>query len=239
MMSCVLAIHNEEEYLKYSIPSLKLCPIDQLVAVIDRCNDRSESMIKSFWSTEALIVHKCTANWSNSCAESKSIGCGYADKPILLVTDADLILDYASVVKAKNLLENRNDIDLVCLTYHQYSLKGSIFSRIVDEVSNFVWRITRRLKLMPVRSGIYLVRTSLARQADNMSEYDNLQQKLRTTYVETKSKHLRPRYNKEAQLSRGMSRAKLPQYSFLKIILSSVIELQFFTLKGYLQARTK
>ena len=236
---CVLAVHNEENYLPYSLAAINELD-NQIVVVLDRCTDSSEKLIRRHVKN-ANVVLKERGSWKNPCAEAKSLGCDLAKElgaDMILVTDADVLLDINAVQKTKSLLASSNH-QIVALPYRQYSLYGSPISRILNEIQNLFGFVNRKLKIHPVRFGIYVGRANVIHLADAPSEYDVLQQKAKTVWIPTKSLHLRPRMGIESQIDHGLARAKLPQYSWLKVMLFSVFTFQPFTVVGYLKGKMK
>ena len=235
--SCVIAVHNEAKYLRYSLPYLLTSPFEEIVFVLDRCKDNSEQIIKQYGDARFKVLCKNEANWQNPCAEAKNFGCSKATHNLLLITDADMVLDLKAVQNGIRMFEQNKNVTLVCLAYKQYSLHGTILQRLGDEWINFIGMIVRKLGVQPRRGGIYLVRKEIAAIQDSPSEYDFLQQKHKVIRIETKSLHLRPRFSKKAQISRGKARMHLPQYNVIKVLLASILQLQPYMLFSYLSER--
>lgn len=230
---CVLAIHNEEKYLPYSLqPLLELgC---RIVVVLDRCSDSSELIIRRKLP-HAIIFAKQHSTWNYYGAETKKTGCDIAKRmgaKLILISDADVILDVDAVKRALKLTLT---YPCVVFSYRQYSLFGSVFHRIIDEIHNMFSKLVHEIGTQPVRYGIYIIRAENSFIEDRVSEYDYLQQKLRTTWVLTNTLHLRPRWDIANQMNRGVSKARLPQYNLLKVIITSFLLFQPFTLVGYLK----
>jgi cellulose synthase/poly-beta-1,6-N-acetylglucosamine synthase-like glycosyltransferase len=230
-----MAIYNEEKFLPYSLPNIVDPVFNELVFVFDRCTDKSEELVKGFMDERFVIFHKDKQEWVNPCAESKSVGVSLANKELLMISDADVILDIDSVKKAIKLFEK--DIDAVVFSYNQYSLSGTIFNRIKDEWINLLWRFIRKSKFQPTRSGIYMIKKEMAIIPDLTGEYDHLQQTLRTFPINTKTIHLRPRRSKKTQIQRGRVRSNLPQYTAFKTLITSLLLLEPHTFVGFLMGR--
>jgi len=99
--------------------------------------------------------------------------------------------------------------------------------------------VSRKLRIQPVRYGVYMGKANAVCLEDSASEYDVLQQKTRTTWIRSKGLHLRPRLDVRSQMAHGLARARRPQYSWLKVIIFSLFTFQPFTVVGYLKAKTK
>lgn len=229
-----MPVHNEELFLPYSLPSLKELNC-KVVIVLDRCSDSSEYIIKHYLSN-AIVHVKQQFDRRFSMSESKNIGCKIARQngaKTILISDADIVLDVEAVKKALSLVSS----SFVVLAYKQYSLFGSAFSHIVDELHNFYCIVVRKFKIHPVRTGIFVGLADRMFFEDEDEEYDYLQQKHKTVWIKTNSLHLRPRWNSQEQVRRGLRRANLPQYNLFKVILSSFFVLQPLIVAGYLKEK--
>ena len=234
-VTCVLPVHNEQQYLPYSLPRLNKLDVEEILFVLDRCNDDSEGLIRTFGNCKTHVIRKNNSSWKNQCAEAKAYGCFKAEHGLVLMCDADVLIDVNSIETAKRIVQTQNCI--VTLSYKQYSLNGTVLERIRDEWLNLIGLVIRKVKLQPTRSGIYLARKQNLFLEDYPSEYDQLQRKHKVVMVKSKTLHLRPRYSKTAQIRRGQARAGLPQYNFLKILLASLLEFQPYMLLAYLRSK--
>ncbi len=179
------------------------------------------------------LFHKTRQGWIHPIAEVKNLVCSLASGDLLLISDCDVILDIEAVKQAITYFEDE-DIDAVVFIYKQHSLFGSMFNRIKDVWINHLRTLISRSGIQPNRSGIYMIRKEYAVIPDLPSEYDPLQMNLRTVPIQTKTLHLRPKRSRESQMQRGRSRAKLAQYSLMKTIIMSILQLEPFLLKGFL-----
>jgi hypothetical protein len=239
-LACVMAVHNEEAWLKLSLPYLARCPIKLLVLVLDRCKDASAKVFFDLYRKPAILCLKNWANWQYQMAEAKAYGVATAvghGADYVLVTDADFLLDADYVGLAKALLDSDQTVDAVCFAYRQYSLTGKVSDRMKDELNNFLGKVFRRLGIK-YRGGSYMVRAEYAHITDFQSDYESVLTGLRVSTLES-GVHLRPRYDKASQYSRGASRAKICRYNLLRVAVASVLELSPSMLKGYLEGRCK
>jgi len=152
-----------------------------------------------------------------------------------LVSDADVILDAEAVKKALSLVSS----SFVVLAYNQYSLYGSAFSRVIDELHNLFCVATRKFGIHPVRAGVFVGLAKFMFFEDKDGEYDFLQQKHETVWIKTDTIHLRPRWDIKSQFKRGIVRARLPQYNLFKVALTSFLLLQPLTIVGYLKEKLR
>lgn len=235
-LSCVVAVHNEEKYLPYSLTNISNSVFDEIIFVLDRCTDASEKIVKTIRDNRFYLLHKNQQTWNEGCAESKNMGCLYAIGELLMISDADVILDIVAVRKAVEYLKKR-DIDAIIFTYRQYSIFGTVLDRIKDEWMNILWKLIRKCGLQPPRSGIYMIKKKVANIPDLPNEYDNIQQKLRIIPISTKTLHLRPRRSPNELFQRGRLRAQLPQYSKLKIFIMSILQFEPNLFVGFLRGK--
>ena len=183
-LSCVIAIHNEEKYLPYSLLYLSNSIFDEVIVVLDRCTDNSERLIRKITDDRFVIIQKKVQTWENGCSEAKNIGCERSTGDVIMITDPDVILDINSVKKAMDILKENNKIEIIVFIYKLYTLFSN-FERIRDEWLNLFGKITRKLKIQPVRSGIYMIRKPLAVIPDTVGQYDVLQQKYKCSSIIT------------------------------------------------------
>lgn len=235
-VSVTMAVHDEEQYLLYSLKPFLKSVVDEIIFVLDRCTDNSEMIINRFKKITPInvkVARKNTKKWCNSAGESKKLAVSLSSKEIVLMIDADIIVERETVEQAKKILE-QTDLKMVKFIYQQYSLYGSLFDRVKDEWINLLAKLTS--KIQPIRRGIYMIKKDAFWIGDLPNVYDPLQQKLENVSTSMNGMiHLRPKYNKDAQIDRGRSRRLLPQYNLLKILLLSFIEFSPYTLIGWLK----
>jgi len=75
LISLIIPIHNEEEYLPESLKSLKEIEdkFFEFIFILDRCTHNSESIVMQ-WFPDARIVKKESSKWKNSFAENSQLG---------------------------------------------------------------------------------------------------------------------------------------------------------------------
>lgn len=93
MISLIMAIHNEEEYLPRSLSALKKIEdrIGEFIFILDRCSDSSEVIVRSFFPN-ARIIKKEERKWKNSYSENLQIGFLESNGEIILLLDADIVI---------------------------------------------------------------------------------------------------------------------------------------------------
>jgi glycosyltransferase involved in cell wall biosynthesis len=129
-IAVVMAIHNEQEYLPISLGSLRAAPIAELIAILDRCTDDSETIVRNIFP-KANIIKKENTEWNNSYAENLQIGLRHSNGEFVCIHDADIksspevfpilmkeIKD--STVSVSPALETCKSISLLNLFYHYW-----------------------------------------------------------------------------------------------------------------------
>jgi glycosyltransferase involved in cell wall biosynthesis len=90
LISLIIPIHNEEEYLPESLKSLKEIEDQffELLFILDRCTANSESIVMQ-WFPDARTVKKESGKWKNSLAENFRLGLEASKGNIICTQDAD------------------------------------------------------------------------------------------------------------------------------------------------------
>jgi len=90
LISLIIPIHNEEEYLPESLKSLKEIEDQffELLFILDRCTANSESIVMQ-WFPDARIVKEESSKWENSLAENSQLGFEASKGIIICTQDAD------------------------------------------------------------------------------------------------------------------------------------------------------
>jgi len=241
--SVVMPIHNEENLLSYSLPSvLKLVP-DEVILIFDRCTDRSleiaEEITKryEFGSRTKLIELKSSQRWKFRVAFLRRHGFRLAKNHVILNTDADLILD-GKIVDYLHLVGKKN-IGIVLFSRIPYprtlqSFLGTLFSPFVPIVgfgglyafSKQAWLETENqesAKATPRAEDTHL-RLSILRRHKEI-------------FVKTKTLHLRPRETARYHFLKGVTRWQTKRESLWRVTIHSFIFLRPLVLSGYLKAR--
>jgi cellulose synthase/poly-beta-1,6-N-acetylglucosamine synthase-like glycosyltransferase len=98
-----MPIHNEAKHLPVSLRGLKAIPqingqSIRLIAVLDRCTDSSEAIVKKYFP-DALVIKKDTVKWKNSYAENLQLGFQHSTSAVVCILDADILVFYQSFVR--------------------------------------------------------------------------------------------------------------------------------------------
>ena len=90
LISLIMPIHNEEEYLPESLKTLKNIENQffEFIFILDRCTDNSENIVMQ-WFPNAKIIKKESSKWKNSVAENFQLGLEASKGNIICTQDAD------------------------------------------------------------------------------------------------------------------------------------------------------
>ena len=243
-ISGVMAVHNEAEYLRYSLPALAGLPFDELIFVLDRCTDDSEKTIRRLAPRNSKIMVKQKQYWFYTRAgETFQMGFDGARNDLVFALGADLILTPHAFAIAEDLMGDPK-VGSVFFGFTQRPIRG-VCRRIHEEYINFLKRYLLD-RVSPYRmeftTGVYCFRKSLARLRDVPAEYDDLHDQIRVKGYEAMYVrdagiiHLRAGLSREKQIWHGRVRAKLHE-PLMKVALHSIINLKPWTLITFLRCR--
>lgn len=240
----MMAVHNEAEYLRYSLPALRGIPFDELIFVLDRCTDDSEGVIRRLAPSNSRILFKKEQRWVFTRAgESFQVGFDRARNDVVFALGADLIVTQRAFDVAEELMGNPG-VGSVFFGFTQRSVE-SVWRRVHEEYINFLKRyLLDRFSpyKMLFTTGVYCFRRSLAGLRDVPAEYDDLHDQIQAkgyeaVYVpDVGIIHLRAGLSKEKQIWHGRVRARLNE-PLMKVALHSIINLKPWTLITYLRCR--
>jgi len=244
-LSGVMAVHNEQEYLPYSLKSLLNVPLDELIVVLDRCSDRSEEIIKQFNPSYPVKTYcKSWQKWKSPRAEVADFGFSKASGDIIFNLEADLIFDHA--------MFNPDffvDYDMVVFRNFNHDLHTSHVRTWFEVFMTEQFRKTiLGKKLWP--GGIFGTKRTVwqhLRFRDSISKYGEhkyfqdykqrlVKQKHKFAYVNTTNHlHLRDHsLTKKHQLQQGKGRVILG-FPLWKVVLHSFLHCKPYVLIGYLR----
>lgn len=239
LVSVIMPIHNEEEYLPYSLESLKQIEDHfEFIFILDRCTDNSEALVRH-WFPNARIVKKEICKWRHSIAENFQIGFEMSKGDIICVHDAD-------VTTPRNLLsllvELRNDVASVAptlLTCKEISFLNRLY---------YHWEKTRRFAPLgeEPRGALRLIRRECLQKVsgfkDVPSQDTQLDIDLRKAGYQSKVVtdviyyHLRKFSFKKAvksQIKDGRMRRQI-KMPFWRVLGSAILRLRPGVVYGYL-----
>jgi len=242
-ISGVMPVHNEEEYLRYSLPPLKTIPFDELVFVLDRCTDNSEQIIRNLGLSNSRIVNKLKQRWTYSFAETFQSGFDAAENDLVFALGADLIITPEAFAKTRDVMRDPK-VGGIFFGFIRRPIRG-IRRRFHEEYINFMKHFLLD-SFSPYRTefatGVYCFRRSLAKLRDVPVEYIDLRNQIQTNGYEAVYVaragiiHLRTGLSTEKQIWHGKVRAKLHE-PLMKVALHSIINVKPWTLVTFLRCR--
>jgi glycosyltransferase involved in cell wall biosynthesis len=239
-----MPVHNEQELLKYSLPSIyKLNPIEILI-ILDRCTDNSSLVIEiiskkfdRFDQTKIIDVNNTSPSWVERNAYLRRLGFSYSNNEIILNTDADLVLD----INIKDHIQK--------LSKPKLGLLGFGFIDYPYNIQSFSRRIITKFTPFSGYAGLYAFKKTAWQKTENMEDLKKnpssedahlrlaISSKYHTEHVNTNTLHLRPTESQERSYLRGAMYWKLLRYPLWKMILYSMVTFRPAALKGYLESK--
>jgi len=249
--SVVMPIHNEQENLVYSLPSVfKLNPTETLL-LFDRCSDSS---VETAWSiTKKFDMTKKTlfvfpikeSNWKYRHAFMSREGYSMAQNNLILATAADIILD--PTIKNYFRLVATSNIAFISFLHLDYPIS----------FRNLLKRLLVGIGLLPPShkerwlAGPYIFSKKAWLETEDQETVKkvvrahdtHLHKAILTKYssrcIVTKTFHLRPRESNQMHYLRGQLYWNVAKRSFLLTLLSALFYLRLGLIKGYIHARMK
>jgi len=246
-LSIVMPVHNEAEYLRFSLPAFKLVEkgVDEFVFVLDRCTDESEKLVKAVFP-EAKIHVKTVSKWRNKCAESFQYGYDRANGDIIWAVGADILPDPEIPRIIRREFSKDPRLGTLCFRYLDYDLFN--FKRKIQGFYNNLYKsLIQHVRKEARHTGFYAFRRQMMLEIGGLedvpSEYDFFSRKVKKSkwrykYIPyTNTLHLRPGLSKAKQYEQGKARFHLPQYSLLKTVLHSFVHFKPYLIVGYLHEK--
>ncbi|MEM3641791.1 MAG: glycosyltransferase family 2 protein [Candidatus Bathyarchaeia archaeon] len=240
LISLIMPIHNEEEYLPKSLKSLKKIEdqIFEFIFILDRCTDNSENIVRQ-WFPNAKIIRKTSTKWKNSLAENFQIGLAASKGNIICTQDADTTAPANLRPLLDKLKENVASVSPMVVTYKNASFLNRVY---------YWWEKTR--KFAPLgeepRGAFRLIRRECLEQVggfkDAIAQETQLDIDLRRAGYQSimvkdvSCYHLRKFSFKKAiksQIRAGIMRRQL-HIPFWRVLGHSILRLRPFVIIGYL-----
>ena len=240
LISLVMPIHNEEQYLPESLKTLKKIENQffEFIFILDKCTDKSENII-SQWFLNAKILKKKSNKWKNSYAENLQLGFETSTGNIVCIQDAD---STAPPNLRPLLIKLRGDVASVAPTLLT-SKDVSFMNRLY-----YWWEKTRRLAPLgeEPRGAFRLIRRECLNQVggfkdvispDTQLDIDLRKAGYRSIFMKDNiNYHLRKFSFRKAirsQVQSGRMRKQL-NMPFWRVFGHSVFRLRPFVIYGYL-----
>jgi glycosyltransferase involved in cell wall biosynthesis len=244
--SVVMPVHNEQENLLYSLPALFSVEPDEIIVVLDRCNDGSRNIIETVskklgykGSLKLLEVSKDFPDWGYRVARLFRLGFGEARNDTILMMAADIVLDkrikdYVPLIKS-------SDSKLISFGLKYYPVNMIYFVKKLVTLF-FPGRGFSGVLLFSKRAWMETEDEEMVKRivkAQDTFLSNSIKTKYSTRHVWLNVVHLRARRDKKDQYLRGVTAYQVSGKSLLSVFISSIIYLRPLMLMGYLQAREK
>jgi glycosyltransferase involved in cell wall biosynthesis len=249
-VSAVIPVHNEEYYLRYTLPAYqRLRGVDECVFVLDDCTDRSEAIIRHWFPNAVIHVLHDWHKWPRKVAESFQYGFEHSIGDIIMAMGADLIFPPTHPNLVKQLFQSDPLLGTVCFRYYNDDV-SSRWIRVHGFYDNLYRSLVERIRSEARHTGVYALRRSMMEEIGPLSsaiisEYDEYMRRVKASRwhyqycSSTNIKHLRAGLTKSKQLVSGQSRAMLPQYNLWKTLFHSLIHIKPYVLQGYITERLR
>ena len=238
----VSPIHNEENMIPMTLPSIYDLKPNQVMLIFDRCTDHSLPAAKQIADkldsdevTDLVVVNHSSPDWKFRSAYLRRRAYQVAENDTILNTSADLQLD----PKIRSHLNLLNRYKLMSFGYFDYPWTIQCFLRhIISEVmplkgfggllafSRKAWLETEDLedlKKQPRAEDTHL-------QMAISSKYPRL-------HINTRSLHLRPNENRLDHYNRGQAQWVTQRKTPLSAFIHSVFMVRPAVFTGYTHAR--
>jgi len=238
--SVVIPVHNEEKLLPLALPSVLRLEPTEVIVLLDRCSDNSEKLVKEI-STRFGIEDKIVivnidredTGFKFRSAFLRVFGCGLASCNIVLVADADLVID----PKIKDYINQVDSLGFISFEYKDFPVNPRHqIKRILGKFLPFNWlggvKLFRR-DMMFLFEDMAELKT-LASQDTHLA--DAFRKHGYGKYVMSNTIHLRPKEDKDRHVLRGRLYARYGRGLALTI-LSGVCMLRFGVIKGYIKEK--
>jgi glycosyltransferase involved in cell wall biosynthesis len=242
--SIVMPIHNEQEFLPYSLPSIFYLKPDEVGLIFDRCTDKSIEIAKKITEkfeyskkTKFIELNNPSPDWKFRVAFLRRHAFKLAKNDVILNTDADTILDQ-KIIEYLHLV-GKNGIALVSFSRTCYPLT----------FQNFIAKLVSSLIPKIGFTGIYAFSRKAWMETENQNAakkimraedthlHRAISKKYKTMFIKTNTIHLRPEEKANRHFIRGVTCWTVKHDSIWTTIIRSLIYLRPLLLAGYLHAR--
>jgi hypothetical protein len=241
-----MPVHNEQELLKYSLPSIYKINPSEVILLLDRCTDKSKEVAMKIAdifdkneATKLVEINEPSPDWNKRSSFLRRKGFRLTENNVILNTDADLILDKS--IKKHLAKLNKPNIGLIGFGFMDYPFNIQSFSRIlISSITPF----SGFAGLYAFKKNAWIETEDLDSLKKISSSEDThlrlaISKKYDTLHFNTKSLHLRPAESKDRAYIRGAMYWNLLKYPLWKIILYSLATFRPKALKGYLDTKNK
>lgn len=245
--SVVLPIHDEEDLLPYSLPSILRLNPTELILIFDRCTDGSVQLALNIvkahnysGKTRTMLISKKFKSRIFQLAGVRRRGYALAKNNIILSTGADIILDSEMNCSRTILEDNRIAlISLGCMDYpvSPRNLIGNLVSHIMNKLGHprfygpFLFKRDKYLEVSETEEiGII---------SEDAPLWLALLEKYEMKVLPAKCLHLRQDETRSRNYARGRDYWRVAKRNVLFAFASSLLMLRPSLMVGYIHERLK
>jgi len=229
-VSIVLALHNEERLLPYSLKPLRNFH-GEIIFVLDRCSDMTAAIVERFkkvsCATKIVVQHK-NRKWKvdNPIFDAQLYGSSLASNNIIVWSGGDIVLNSETL----DFLETQNyetPLQFNCLDFS--NILSYAYSKLLNHiVKTYTVEVFRRKDISKHPVGV-----------DNWEQWDGKIRPFQFYKSKLQVYHLRKTIRQPSrQFLTGYTRAMIGT-SLIKILLHAVLFNRVHVLRGYLHQKLK
>jgi len=239
--SVVMPVHNEEQVLPYTLPSVFALKPDELIFIMDRCTDNSLNTIMDMFKASQLRTNidihfiEAQMDYLYRPAGLRRLGYAKATNDAILNVSADIVLD--PIIK-KHILDLDMGVKMVRFGYLDWPYNLRCFLR----------QIYSRYTPFKSMSGLYAFSKSAYDETEDLEDLKKqfsedthlimaVESTYKTRYYNTKSFHLRTDESVEYDVQRGINYQRTMQMHPLKAFLYSMGMLRPHLFLSYVRYR--
>jgi len=226
----ILPVHNEEQMLKRTLPSMIRLKPDEVVVLLDRCTDKSHEICERLMPGARLVEVEERSSWRHQINYLYALGIELAGEPVVLLAQADVSLD----PRIRELIHHAED-HVVSFRYLPY-LGWNTFVIFIQSLLPFVRRLSGVLAFPRDWQFKYKLISDSELEFDTEVGYKVQKYGLPYIYFRTACWNLRYKYGPERLYEVGRARRLLGR-SLWSTALISMVRLQPAVLIGYLRAQ--
>jgi len=245
--SVITPIHNEAEYLPYSLPSIYRLNPDEVILIFDRCTDCSRRVSEKIaremgftHRTEFVEMNGPSHGWAFRKAFIRRYGYKLARNDLILNVDADMYLDPSIQEHIQNV--GKDGVGIVSFGYldKPYSIR-SFIKRIITSL--FPFKGFSGLFAFSKRAWLNTESEESARRiilSEDSHLCINIMRGYSRRFFNTRTLHMRPNENTRRHFMRGIAYwTTVRERSTLRMLLHSILMIRPAVLSGYLYAKSR